>query len=199
MRTTVWGSIAYGCLICLAGCDGMNSGPSKRMPVTPPGIAPIGQDLSDLAKPAAPAQPPAAAAPAQPAPPPDNRGIIGKTTAKVVDAKAAKQNPNIKVVDAAPSGADPLSFALGAYISIRSKASTLGFQGAINQFKGVEGRNPTYAEFMQMAKENRMEFTEIEPFRMYGYDQDTGGIVILEDADEKARVYKAAGLNPDGT
>jgi hypothetical protein len=34
---------------------------------------------------------------------------------------------------------------------------------------------------------------------MYGYDQDTGGIVIIEDIAEKTRIYKAAGLDPNGT
>lgn len=188
----------------LPGCDVFRV-EAERKPAAPAGILPVGENLQSLSAPPAaspPATPPGPVAPvtAPPAAPSaSNKGIIGKTTAEVVNSKEALQNPNIKEVPNEASGGDPLSFALSAYVSIRSKASTLGFQKALNDHKGIEGRPPTFSEFKQMLQQHRIEFTELYPFQMYGYNPDTGNIVVLEDTQKKAEIYQAAGLNPDGT
>lgn len=200
---------AFLFLLCLCGCDGLNlDQPNQRQPLTPTGILPVqGVD----SKPAAPApivpvrpvpgaaeaQPDAAADPAA-RPTGDQQFLINKTTARVVDAKQARQQEGVREVENKIQGSDPLSVATSAYVSIRSRASTLGFQAAIKQIHDVEGRWPTYEEFVKSMRENKIEFTELYPYQMYGYDADTGGIVILEDTNEKTRRYKEIGLDPEG-
>jgi len=183
-----------------SGCELSKVEEPKRMPLAPVGIAPVGGDplnpppANPSAKPAAAVEQPAAAQPARPA---DNKGLIGKTTAKVVNAKEARQNPNVKEVENKITGSDPLTVATSAYVSLRAKPQILAFQAALKQIKALEERNPTYDEFMELMQANHIEFAEIYPWQMYGYDPDTGGIVILEDGQKKAEIYKAAGLNPD--
>lgn len=186
--------------VCLAaGCadfeDALNT---ERQPTTPPGILPADQagGIEEAAgtNEAAPAAPPAQGEPA-PATPDQKPGIIGKMTAKVVDKqKAMSENPKLIVKESTPEGQDPLSYAASAYISLRSKASTFGFQSELKNFKVLNERNPTYEEFTDMMKRNRIEFAELPPFQMYGYDSQTGEIAVLEDPEEKARRYKEAGI-----
>ena len=120
--------------------------------------------------------------------------IVGKTTAKVVDAQKALKNPNIVVVENKVTGNDPFTVAASAYVSMAARASTFGFQRALQLFKATNGRNPTYKEFLKMMKENHVEFAALPPYRMYGYDEKTGGIVILEDKELKAKLYKEHGI-----
>ena len=72
-----------------------------------------------------------------------------------------------------------------------------GVETWLKQHKIVEERNPTHAEFLQAMRDNRVEFTALYPWQMYGYDSQAGTIVILEDGAMKAERYKAAGLTPD--
>ena len=194
--------VGLGCCVLLltsiVGCE------VKPRPVgNPGGLAPVGLDAANPGGAGAPAAAPAGAVPAAQGPaanPPanDGKGIIGKTDAKVVDVKQAMaENPNLKVVENKSGGDDPITFAASAYVSARSQASLFGFQAWLKQHKIVEERNPTHAEFMQAMKENRVEFTALYPWQMYGYDSQAGMIVILEDGAMKAERYKAAGLNPD--
>lgn len=201
-------NVGLGCcvlaLTVVTGCEDLDPNKKARPVLTPPGIAPIGMDAADGGR-AAPAAPAGAAPvaqapvanPAVNAPANDNKGIIGKTDGRVVDVKQAMaENPNLKVVENKTGGDDPLTFAASAYVSARSQASVLGFQAWLKQHKIVEERNPTYAEFMQAMKDNRVEFTALYPWQMYGYDSQAGTIVILEDGVMKAERYKAAGVNP---
>ncbi|MES2788950.1 MAG: hypothetical protein V4719_04955 [Planctomycetota bacterium] len=201
-------NVGLGCcvlaLTIAVGCEDLDPNKKARPVLTPPGIAPVGMDVENAGKAApvagAPADPqaaPPAAAPAANPPANDGKGIIGKTDAKVVDVKQAMaENPNLQVVENKTGGDDPLSFAASAYVSMRSRASVLPFQAWLKQHKIVEERNPTYAEFMQAMKENRVEFTALYPWQMYGYDSQAGTIVILEDGVMKAERYKAQGLTP---
>lgn len=201
-------NVGLGCcvlaLTIAVGCEDLDPNKKARPVLTPPGIAPVGMDVENAGKAApvagAPADPqaaPPAAAPAANPPANDGKGIIGKTDAKVVDVKQAMaENPNLQVVENKTGGDDPLSFAASAYVSMRSRASVLPFQAWLKQHKIVEERNPTYAEFMQAMKENRVEFTALYPWQMYGYDAQAGTIVILEDGVMKAERYKAQGLTP---
>ena len=126
--------------------------------------------------------------------PKSKRSIIGKTTAKVVDAQKALRNPKIVVIENRLKTTDPLTVAASAYVSMAARASTFGFQRALQLFKAANGRNPTYEEFVKMMKENRVEFAALPPYQMYGYDAKTGGIVILEDKAKKIQLYKQHGI-----
>lgn len=205
------GSRTYGLLLIavLAGCDVSNpaKGPDRKV-VAPPGIAPVGFDLQDAGR-AAPQQQPVAqqnpqpagqvpqpmpqpmAQPmpvAQPAPANDGKGIIGKSTSQVYEMRPTMaMNPNLKIIDNKAAGDDPLTYACSAYVALRSRASMLGFEAALKQHKIVEMRNLTYQEFLNMMKENHVEFTALYAWQMYAYDPQDGRLVILEDSAAKPR------------
>lgn len=196
MRFALVGSVL---IFGLIGCDDLNSTPQRTGTVSPPGIAPVG-DASVQPEsaapvtpvPTAPASPPESATPSAPpstpisqAPVGAGSSVINQSTKDVVDAKVALQNPNIKIVDNKITGSDPLTVTMTAYVSVRSKASMLGFEAALKQFKILEERNPTYDEFIKMMRESKVEFTALYPGQMYGYDSDKGGILILEDSSKK--------------
>jgi hypothetical protein len=183
--------------IGVSGCDAQN--PAKapdRKVVTPPGIAPVGFDMQDAGR-AAPQQQAAQQQPAavpqpmpqaQPAPANDGKGIIGQSTNQVVEMRPAMaQNPNLKIIENKAAGDDPLTFACSAYIALRSRASMLGFEAALKQHKIVEMRNLTYQEFLNMMKENRVEFTAVYGWQTYAYDPQDGRLVVLEDSTRKPR------------
>ncbi len=133
----------------------------------------------------------------QPAGGDQKKSILQKTTAVVVDAKKALENPEIIVVDGKIKGVDPFSQAGSAYVSMSSRVSTLGMQQAIKAHKALNDRFPTYDEYMQMMKENRVEFAALPPYKMYGYDAESGNILVLEDKKKKAELYKEAGIPLD--
>lgn len=193
--------ITMGLLAVTSGCgdfeEAMNS---ERKPVSPPGILQpdqMGGDIDDIATgdTSANGNPVAdgnAAPPADPEPP--KTSIIGKTTAKVVDKKKAMaENPNLVVVENKLSGSDPVSIAGSAYISMSSRISVLNFQNNLKTWKALnDNRNPSYEEFTQMSKD--LTYAMLPPYQMYGYDEETGGLVILEDKADKKKRYEAAGI-----
>ncbi len=189
-------------LLCVTGCGDFNQATdTQRQPANVPGIAPAG-GLDELQK--SPAKnSPAVASNSQSRKPNESkntapkRGIIGKTTAKIVDAKKAKQNPQIVEVENKLSGSDPISIAASAYISLSSRASLFGFQSSLKQYKIVNEKAPSYDEFLKMTEQHGIKFAMLPPYQMYGYDEKKGGIVILEDKAEKIRRYKAANIPLD--
>lgn len=208
-------NFGFGCGMLLwlvtIGCDVSDPNAKVRPVANPPGIAPVGMDPLDGGR-AAPANPPAAAQPVaqQPVPPPaaqqppaqppanDGKGIIGKMTNTVVEVKPAMAaNPNLKIVENKSQGDDPISFAASAYVSLRSKASILGFTAFLKQERIVNERNLTYPEFIAAMKMHNVEFTALYEWQTYGYDPQEGILVILEDPVLKAERYKAAGVNPN--
>jgi len=125
------------------------------------------------------------------------KSILQKTTAVVVDAKQALENPEIEVVDGKIKGVDPFTQAGSAYVSMASRVSTLGMQQAIKTYKVLNDRFPSYDEYMKMMKENKIEFAALPPYKMYGYDAESGNILVLEDKQKKAKLYKEAGIPLD--
>lgn len=125
------------------------------------------------------------------------KSIIHKTTAVVVDAKKALKDPDVSVVDGKIKGVDPYTQAGSAYVSMASRVSTFGMQQAIKTHKALNDRFPSYDEYMKMMKENRIQFAELPPYLMYGYDDETGNILVLSDNKKKAQLYKEAGIPLD--
>lgn len=162
-----------------------------------------GNQQQDQAPAPADQEMPAPAAQAEPAPAAADAGanqkksILQKTTAVVVDAKKALEDPAITIVDGKIKGVDPFSQAGSAYVSMSSKVSTLGMQQAIKAHKALNDRFPTYDEYMKIMKENRVEFAALPPYKMYGYNAETGNIMVLEDGKKKAQLYKEAGIPLD--
>ncbi len=127
----------------------------------------------------------------------NKKSAIHKTTAVVVDAKQVANNPDFSVVDGKIKGVDPFTQAGSAYFSMASRVSTLGMQQAIQAHKALNDKFPTYDEYMKMMKENRIEFAQLPPYQMYGYDDETGHILVLQDNKKKAQLYKEAGIPLD--
>ncbi|UUO08025.1 hypothetical protein M4951_06830 [Blastopirellula sp. J2-11] len=182
-----------------AGCDMEPMEKRNSGPVAPGGIAiPAVEGPSSAAgagaQPTAPATEMAETPPAEKKP---NKGIIGKTSNVVVDANKALQDPEIVLAEGASAdGVDPFSQAGSVYFSAMAKVSTLGMQQAVNMKKGVEGRYPTYDEYMQMMKENNIEFVKLRSYEMYGYDDKTGKILVLMDKRLQREHFKRAGIDP---
>jgi hypothetical protein len=215
-------NVALIILLC-TGCGKFKKEETERKPLAPTGIAST-EDVSNVQQavdgtgPSArnstqqtTAVPPVPTNNTQAAPVPTNNtqaappsanktqaapdpSIIGKTTAKVVDAKEALKNPKIVVVENKISGSDPLTIAASAYVSLSSRVSVLNFKNQLNIIKATEGRYPTFAEYQKLAQQLRIEFTRLPPWQAYGYDSTAGGLVILEDKAAKIARYKKAGI-----
>ena len=67
-------------------------------------------------------------------------------------------------------------------------------QQLLQHHKVLNDRWPTYEEFMGMMKQHNIKFTALKPWEVYGYDSETGAIVILRNNTEKKRIFKEAGL-----
>lgn len=187
------------CFLAFAvGCDTKPLEKRQSGPVAPGGIA-IPTMESPSAATGAGAQPtaPEMAETAPPAEPKPDKGIIGKTSNVVVDANKALQDPEIVLAEGASAdGVDPFSQAGSVYFSAMAKVSTLGMQQAVNMKKAVEGRYPTYDEYMQIMKENRIEFVKLRSYEMYGYDDKSGKILVLMDKRLQREHFKRAGIDP---
>ena len=115
----------------------------------------------------------------------EDRSIINKETDEVLDAKVALAKPNFVIVENKVQGNDPLTVSVSAYISKRAEASTFGMQRAVQLHKAQYEQNPTYDEFMKMMRENQVSFAKLPYYQTYAYDQEKGGIIILQDTDKK--------------
>jgi hypothetical protein len=197
-------SLAMLLFVGVAGCSDFEKAmESERQVVSPPGILPVddmaGDNLGDNANGNNPeedqvngdATPPDDT-------PPKRTGIIGKTTAKVIDMQAEMaKNPNLKVVENKVGGGDPITVAASAYISMSSRIAKLSFENNLKTWKAInDNRNPSYKEFMVMAKD--LNFAMLPPYQMYGYDTKTGSLVTLEDKADKKKRYEAAGIPFEG-
>lgn len=191
-------ALVYLCLfLALAGCQdpqdiarqqGMADGKQQQDQAAAQEMPPAAQDAAAA---------PAAAGEQQAADSSQKKSILQKTTAVVVDAKKALENPEIEAVDGKIKGVDPFTQAGSAYVVMASRVSTLGMQQAIKTYKALNDRFPSYDEYMKMMKENHIEFAELPPYKMYGYDAETGHILVLEDKQKKAKLYKEAGIPLD--
>lgn len=193
MKQLLLGLSMIGALGCSELKEAMEG--EGRAPVNAPGIAPaeaVGDPLNVNDAPA-PANPNPAPAPHQ------SEGIVGKTTAKVVDYnKAIAENPNLVVVKNEIRGNDPITMYGSAYISLSSRASVANFQHQINIMRELnDGNWPTYEEYQAEARRHNIRFSELPAYQMYGYDDQTGQVMILEDRAVKAQMREAAGLPPE--
>ncbi len=174
--------------VSMSGCLDMDKlTKTERKVVTPPGIAPV--DQMDGIDPAS-STPAAASVPAaQPI------RTIPRVPAKMVDkARVMSANPNLVVVQ---SGVDPISLAGSTRVGATTRLESRSFSGQIKQFQAANGRFPTFAEYMQQAKQAGVQFNTLPPYQAYGYDARTGTVDILENPVDKKKQYEAAGIPLD--
>ncbi len=131
---------------------------------------------------------------AQPAP--ANNKTIPDVEARLVEwPKAKQETPGLEVVDNKAQGGDPLSFAASAYVTLASRAEVTNFKHNLDIMKAAnEDRPVSFQQFKDLAKQCRIQFQNQPAYRYYGYDTQTGDIVVLEDKAEKKRIYKEKGI-----
>lgn len=118
----------------------------------------------------------------------EDSGIFGKKTREVLDAKRALQKPNVTSAGPAGSGSDSLSEVGSTYSRLASQVGTMGVNQWIRHHKALNGRPPTYDELQAWLNEHpRVEFPVLPGGQKYGYNEDTGEIVILEFAKPGGR------------
>src|SRR5690606_18305137 len=120
---------------------------------------------------------------------------ITKREARLVDKnKAMQENPALIEVENKITGSDPLTAVAPSYFTIGSPIHVAALKHNSDLIHAAEGRWPTFAEFQQSLKQSNVELEGLYPYQMYAYDDQTGGLVILEDPEEKRRHYEDAGL-----
>jgi len=122
----------------------------------------------------------------EPAPEPKpKKGVIHQTTADVVDAKEWLKKEGIEARDGNIEGVDPFSQAASGYFTLAAQASTLGLQQQVQHYRALNDKFPSYEEFMKMMRDNRIEFAKLRWYEIYGYNEDTGKILVLVDTVAK--------------
>ena len=120
---------------------------------------------------------------------------IAKEPAKIVKWPEYKQDhPETVVVDDKVEGWDPFSTAGSAYVAMTNKIGLLQFQSDLNLLKASEGRPPTYEEFTARVKQYGIKYHDEHPYRLYGYNEETGTMVMLEDKGLKRKIYEGKGI-----
>ncbi|MEW4563607.1 hypothetical protein AB1K70_13830 [Bremerella sp. JC770] len=147
---------------------------------------------SDPMPEATPAETPPVTTPAQEKPaeepkpePKPKKGLIHQTTDEVVDAQEWLKKPGIEARDGNIEGVDPFSQAASGYFTLAARASTLGLQQQVQHYKALNDKFPSYQEFMKMMRDNRIEFAKLRWYEIYGYNEDTGKILVLVDTVAK--------------
>lgn len=161
--------------------------PASNNSATTPAAQPMAAPSADPMPEAATTETPAEEKPVEePAPEPKpKKGVIHQTTDEVVDAKEWLQKEGIEARDGKIEGVDPFSQAASGYFTLAARASTLGLQQQVQHYKALNDKFPSYKEFMQMMRDNRIEFTKLRWYEIYGYNEDTGKILVLVDTVAK--------------
>ena len=114
------------------------------------------------------------------------KGIIHQKTREILNANEATKDSNFVIVKLDVQGGDPLTQSVSAYEKLAADAGTIPIKKWIKQIKIVEEHTPTYAELQDWMKKNPGVKLPVLPYkRMYGYDETTGEMVILEKRDEQ--------------
>jgi|GEM_PF-4048238 len=121
----------------------------------------------------------------------DDKGIIGKTTNEIVDLqKALKENPKlIMITKNRIAGSDPLTQSMSAYLSLASRVRMLAFKHDLDIARNFGDGSPlSYDDVVKRMKKYDIELTMLYAWQKYAYDSKKGDIVILEDAELKAKI-----------
>ena len=127
-------------------------------------------------------------------PPVDNqdRSILRRMTAQVIDYTVYKSNPFIVIVDNQVTGNDPLTVAASTYVAATSRASAANFKHQLNIMKATSGKPPTFKEYTQLAKKMRIDLAMLPRYQAYAYDESTGGLFVIENKEYKIKLFREA-------
>ncbi len=135
-----------------------------------------------------------AAAPAEP------EGF-SKLEWKIVDRnKALAENPKLVEVENDTNASDPVSAIMQASRSLTSQFNKISMehnaklQSFVNATEGGEDPKPiSFEEFNSAAKLNSNNVKGLYKWQAYAYNETTGKVTILEDREEKRRIYEESG------
>lgn len=112
------------------------------------------------------------------------RGIVGQMTNQVVDYHAAlKKRPDLKVTRK-PKGN---SFISSTYISAVGRVSIAAFDHNMQILYAMNGRWPTYKEYMTQMKSMQVDLAMLPHYQVYAYNDKDGKLYVLEDPELKAK------------
>lgn len=146
----------------------------------------------------APPAPPAQPAPAQVQPQPDTgtRPKIPKVDAEIVDKdKYLAANPHVREIQPpgqTPEEKDPWRVYSRAYVTIPSRVKMDNFKHQLDLFKAGSDDNKylPYAEYVSLVKQMDVDFEQVLMYQLYGYDRNSGALVLLEDVKKKKEVFE---------
>lgn len=127
----------------------------------------------------------------------DEDKFFQKTTAEVVDKKKAlAENPDLAVFTRNGLGNDPLTQAANAAVYVSAEIHMMNIKRQVDLLREMDEDHeyPSYEEFMKFVKENNFQFSKLKPWQMYGYDDETGSMMILQDEAEKKRRFESKGI-----
>lgn len=160
----------------------------------------LGCDQLALKKPEEAPPEPAAAdpAPAQPQvqaeeKPVKPRHFLKREAALVDKNKAMAENDSLVEVKNEINATDYLSAVSQAYFAAGSSVQLSQLKHQIDLMHAQNERYPTFEEFRDLLKQFDIKLGHLYEYQMYAYDEETGGISILEDREHKKRIYEAAG------
>lgn len=111
--------------------------------------------------------------------------IIGRKTREVLNVKEELKKPNVRVIHPDVHGNDPLTQYRTAYLKAASFVGSLPLKQWIRQQKVLNDRYPSYDELQEfMKKYPALQLPVLTGGRKYGYDEDSGEVVVLEYAQE---------------
>lgn len=116
-----------------------------------------------------------------------SQGYIGVTTDEVLDYKTeSRKNPKLKLLDR-PQGTE---FFSNKYFGAVGGLSQKIFNQSMQQHRALNGKYPTYKEYVSMSQQQRVQLVKLPPWQKYYYDDTTGKLLVMEDPDVKARIEK---------
>lgn len=187
--------LAFALSLLIVGCaDSGATSENDSVAAKEPGSVAEGMGIDTGAASAEPATngPPAdarAAAnePAKPVP-------FHKREAKLVDKeKAMAENPSMVEVENKINASDPLTAVSQSYFNMASRVRVIQLKHSVDLMHATDGEWPSFAAFDKLMKQHDIKLNGLYPWQVYAYDQQTGGISILEDRAEKKRQYEATG------
>ncbi len=137
----------------------------------------------------APAEAPAEPSPPAPAPAPapvEDRGILGKRTQDIRDAKveskAGGREASTKII-----AKDPITLPGNAYVTMIGRTSQLQIEAAVKLYQGETGEYPkSLDEFMEkIIRPNNIALPKLPKYQDYAYDVDKHSLIIMEYPDRK--------------
>jgi hypothetical protein len=120
---------------------------------------------------------------------------------KIVDRnKALAENPKLVEVENDTNASDPVSAIMQASRSAISRINKISMehnatlQSFVNATESGEDPKPiSFEEFNAAAKLNSNNVKGLYRWQAYAYSETTGKVTILEDREEKRRIYEESG------